>query len=83
MKPIPVLIFALAQSASVHPALAGLLCVMPGNNPNPGVGICTWAGGSMDPGGSPACCGIDNKRGVYEAGCKDNGGVNVQYTYVC
>ncbi|KZL71739.1 hypothetical protein CI238_02433, partial [Colletotrichum incanum] len=80
MTHITVLIFALTHSA---PVLGGLLCVMSGGHPNPGVGICTSAGGSMDPGGSPACCGIDNKKGVYEAGCMDNGGVSVQDTYIC
>ncbi|WYZ35943.1 hypothetical protein EsH8_X_000590 [Colletotrichum jinshuiense] len=71
MKFAAVVALALAQSA---PALAGLLCVMPNSQPNPGTGICTAVGGTPAPGYQAACCGVDSKTSIYERGCKDNGG---------
>ncbi|TDZ31961.1 hypothetical protein C8035_v001015 [Colletotrichum spinosum] len=82
MRYTSILALSLMQTA---PAFAGLLCVMSNNYPNPAESICKEAGGSPLPGYGPACCFRDEakSRSSYEGGCKDNGGVDVQYTYAC
>ncbi|KAI8296981.1 hypothetical protein K4K59_003826 [Colletotrichum sp. SAR11_240] len=80
MKVTAVLALALAHAA---PAFAGYLCVMPSGNPNPSTNICTAVGGTPEKSYPAACCVDDSKFGVYQNGCKDNGGIRAQYTYIC
>ncbi|KAF9873397.1 hypothetical protein CkaCkLH20_09210 [Colletotrichum karsti] len=80
MKFTAALALVLMQTA---PAFAGYLCVMSDGNPNPGTSICTAAGGTPERTYPAACCLADSKKGSYENGCKDNGGIRAQYTYIC
>ncbi|KAI8233819.1 hypothetical protein K4K54_009619 [Colletotrichum sp. SAR 10_86] len=68
MKVTAVLALALAHAA---PAFAGYLCVTNSGNPNPSPNICTAVGGTPE------------KSYPAAQGCKDNGGIRAQYTYIC